>query len=51
LTQDIRFLGVKNWVNVAMPEASEEGQGPHRTVEPVSMMMMMMMVISKYPLM
>jgi hypothetical protein len=26
-----------------LTEASEEGQGPHRTVEPMMMMMMMMM--------
>jgi hypothetical protein len=46
LNQDIRALGVKSWRNVAMhrrrlAEASEEGQGPHRAVEPVMMMMTM----------
>jgi hypothetical protein len=44
--QDIKTLGVKNWRNIAMEkgrvaEASEEGQGPHRAVEPMMMMMMM----------
>jgi hypothetical protein len=28
-----------------MAEASEEGQGPHRAVEPMMMMMMMMVVV------
>jgi hypothetical protein len=37
--QDIRALGMKNWRNAAVNRedavASEEGQGPHRTVGPM----------------
>jgi hypothetical protein len=40
--QDTRALGTKNWGSVAyeerLAEASEEGQGPHRTVEPMMVM-------------
>jgi hypothetical protein len=47
--QDIKTLGVKKWRNIAMEkgraEASEEGQGPHRAVEPMMMIMMMMMTL------
>jgi hypothetical protein len=41
--EDIKTLGVNNWRNKAMEkesltEASEEGQGPRRAVEPMMMM-------------
>jgi hypothetical protein len=44
--QDIRLLGKRNWKNLALSREEwrnffEEGQGPHRAVEPVIMMMMM----------
>jgi hypothetical protein len=41
MDQDIRLLGERNWMNLAlnMEEAFEEGQGPHSAVEPVIMMM------------
>jgi hypothetical protein len=46
--QDINTFGVKNWRIIAngkgkLAEASEEGQGPRRDVEPMMMTMMMMM--------
>jgi hypothetical protein len=36
-------------VTAGRTEASEEGQGPHRTVEPATMMMMMMTIMKINP--
>jgi hypothetical protein len=43
--QDIRLLGQRNWESLALnkeewKERLKEGQGSHRAVEPMMMMMM-----------
>jgi hypothetical protein len=38
---------IKNSRILQLAEASEEGQGPRRAVEPVMMMMMMMMMMMR----
>jgi hypothetical protein len=52
--QDIRLLRESVWKNLALngekwKKLFEEGQGPHRAVEPVMMMMMPHQIIATTP--